>query len=402
MLAGKHILLGVTGGIAAYKTTYLVRHLIKSGAEVRIIMTPSAKAFITPLTLSTLSKHPVHTEMFDSETGTWNNHVELGIWADYFIIAPATANTLSKLASGQSDNLLTATYLSSRCPVFIAPAMDLDMWIHPAVQQNITLLKERGNLIIPPEKGELASGLEGEGRMAEPENVLQFIIDQQISKLTLNGKKVLVTAGPTYEPIDPVRFIGNRSSGLMGIEIAKRFAEKGAGVVLVLGPTHLEPPKGMEILRVETAEQMFDAAMTNSPDADFIICAAAVADYRPGEARDRKIKKTEEPLRLELVKNTDILAHIGKQKRPEQVLVGFALETHDEEYNALKKLENKNADLIVLNSLQDPEAGFGKATNKITIFDRKGQRHDFEPKLKNKVAEDIVDMAITFSNTIKA
>jgi phosphopantothenoylcysteine decarboxylase/phosphopantothenate--cysteine ligase len=402
MLAGKHILLGVTGGIAAYKTAYLVRHLIKEGAEVRVIMTPSAAAFITPLTLATLSKNPVHTELFNPDTGAWNNHVDLGIWADYFIIAPATANTLSKLVSGQSDNLLTATYLSARCPVLIAPAMDLDMWAHPAVQQNITLLKERGNLIIPPEKGELASGLEGEGRMAEPENMVSFLTDFHQSKLPLHGKKVLVTAGPTYEPIDPVRFIGNRSSGLMGIEIAKRFAEKGARVVLVLGPTHLEPPKGLEILRVETAEQMFNAAMKQSPDADFIICAAAVADYRTGEIQDRKIKKTEEPLRLELVKNADILAHIGKQKREKQVLVGFALETHDEESNARKKLETKKADLIVLNSLQDPEAGFGKTTNKITIFDRLGQRYDFEPKLKNKVAEDIVDMAITFSNTIQA
>jgi phosphopantothenoylcysteine decarboxylase/phosphopantothenate--cysteine ligase len=402
MLAGKHILLGVTGGIAAYKTAYLVRQLIKEGAEVRVIMTPSAAAFITPLTLATLSKNPVHTELFNPDTGAWNNHVDLGIWADYFIIAPATANTLSKLVSGQSDNLLTATYLSARCPVLIAPAMDLDMWAHPAVQQNITLLKERGNLIIPPEKGELASGLEGEGRMAEPENMVSFLTDFHQSKLPLHGKKVLVTAGPTYEPIDPVRFIGNRSSGLMGIEIAKRFAEKGAQVVLVLGPTHLEPPKGLEILRVETAEQMFNAAMKQSPDADFIICAAAVADYRTGEIQDRKIKKTEEPLRLELVKNADILAHIGKQKREKQVLVGFALETHDEESNARKKLETKKADLIVLNSLQDPEAGFGKTTNKITIFDRLGQRYDFEPKLKNKVAEDIVDMAITFSNTIQA
>lgn len=402
MLAGKHILLGVTGGIAAYKTTYLVRHLIKSGAEVRVIMTPSASAFITPLTLSTLSKNPVHRELFNPETGMWNNHVDLGLWADYFIIAPATANTLSKLASGQSDNLLTATYLSARCPIFIAPAMDLDMWAHPAVQQNITLLKERGNLIIPPEKGELASGLEGEGRMAEPENIMKFLMDRCQSKLPLNGKKVLVTAGPTYEPIDPVRFIGNRSSGLMGIEIAKCFAEKGARVVLVLGPTHLEPPKGIDVLRVETAAQMFDAAMTHSPDADFIICAAAVADYRPGEMQERKIKKTEESLRLDLVKNADILAHIGRQKRPEQILVGFALETHDEESNALKKLETKKTDLMVLNSMQDPAAGFGKATNKITIFDRMGGRYDFEPKLKNKVAEDIVHMAITFSNTIKA
>lgn len=402
MLAGKHILLGVTGGIAAYKTTYLVRHLIKSGAEVRVIMTPSSTAFITPLTLATLSKNPVHTELFNPETGVWNNHVDLGIWADYFIIAPATANTLSKLASGQSDNLLTATYLSARCPVFIAPAMDLDMWAHPAVQQNIAILKERGNLMIPPEKGELASGLEGEGRMAEPKNILKFLIDQHQSKQPLNGKKVLVTAGPTYEPIDPVRFIGNRSSGLMGIEIAKRFAEKGARVVLILGPTHLAPPKEIDVLRVETAEQMFHASMVHSPDSDFIVCAAAVADYRPSEVQDKKIRKTEESLHLDLVRNADILAHIGKQKRAGQVLVGFALETHDEESNALKKLETKKADLIVLNSMQHPEAGFGKATNKITIFDRTGQRHDFEPKPKNKVAEDIVYMAITFSNTHKA
>lgn len=402
MLAGKHVLLGVTGGIAAYKTAFLVRELIKSGARVQVIMTQGASDFVTPLTLATLSKNPVYTDFFNPENGSWTNHVELGLWADYFIIAPATANTISKLAKGQSDNLLTATYLSARCPVFIAPAMDLDMWAHPSVQQNIGLLKERGDLIIPPEKGELASGLQGEGRMAEPENIVKFLTAWTAERKPLAGKKAMITAGPTFEPLDPVRFIGNRSSGLMGIEIARRFRELGAEVHLILGPTHLEPPAGLNVIRVETAVEMHEAAMIHASDSDFLVCAAAVADYRPENNRAEKIKKTDETFQLNLVKNPDILKDLGEIKKPGQVLIGFALETHDEEFHARKKLEEKRADLIVLNSLRNPEAGFAKPTNKITIFDRSGGSREFEAKPKNKVAADIVTYATEFANRNKA
>jgi phosphopantothenoylcysteine decarboxylase/phosphopantothenate--cysteine ligase len=393
MLRGKKILLGVTGGIAAYKSAHLVRELIKKGSRVKVIMTKGASDFITPLTLSVLSKNPVFIDFFDPRTGQWNNHVDLGIWADVFIIAPATANTLGKMANGISDNLLLATYLSARCPVFLAPSMDLDMYRHESVIQNLQTLKNRGVGIIPAESGELASGLWGEGRMAEPENIIRFVENFLSQNRPLAGKKALITAGPTFEPIDPVRFIGNRSSGLMGIEIANRFAELGAEVTLVLGPTHLSASDSVETIRVETADEMAEKAIQKAQNADFIVCAAAVADYKPQNPQKEKIKKTGEQISLNLVKNPDILAYLGKHKTADQIVVGFALETEDEEKNALDKLSRKNADIIVLNSLRDEGSGFISPTNKITIFNRLGNRVEFTRKPKNKVAEDIVNAA---------
>ncbi|MCG9911902.1 MAG: bifunctional phosphopantothenoylcysteine decarboxylase/phosphopantothenate--cysteine ligase CoaBC [Flavobacteriales bacterium] len=393
MLRGKKILLGVTGGIAAYKSALLVRELIKKGALVKVIMTKGASDFITPLTLSVLSKNPVFIDFFNPQTGEWNNHVDLGIWADAFIIAPATANTLGKMANGISDNLLLATYLSARCPVFVAPAMDLDMYKHESVIQNLQTLKNRSVHIIPAESGELASGLEGEGRMAEPENIIRFIENFLSQNLPLAGKKALITAGPTYEPLDPVRFIGNRSSGLMGIEIANRFADLGAAVTLVLGPTHLRASDTVETIRVETADEMAEKAIQKAPNSDFIVCAAAVADYKPENPQKEKIKKTGEKLSVNLVKNPDILAYLGLHKTAKQIVVGFALETEQEEKNAQDKLSRKNADIIILNSLRDEGSGFMSPTNKITIFDRLGNRVEFMQKPKNKVAEDIVNAA---------
>lgn len=398
MLRGKHILIGVTGGIAAYKSALLVRELIKSGAHVKVIMTKGASDFITPLTLSVLSKNPVHTEFFDPQTGAWNNHVELGIWADVFIIAPATANSLGKMVNGIADNLLLATYLSVRCPVFVAPAMDLDMYKHPSTLENLQKLAERGVDIIPAETGELASGLSGEGRMAEPAHIVEFVTHVLAQSKPLFGKKVLITAGPTYEPLDPVRFIGNRSTGLMGIEIAKEFQDRGAEVYLVIGPSHIEIPSGIQAFRVETAQDMANEVFSRSDDADFIVCAAAVADYRAANPSTEKIKKHGDTLDVQLVKNTDILSELGKRKKESQVLVGFALETQNEEANALDKLKRKNADMIVLNSLREPGAGFGGPTNKITIFDKYGQREDFDRKSKNKVAVDIVNKAVNLSS----
>ena len=398
MFYGKQILVGVTGGIAAYKSALLVRELIKSGAHVKVIMTKGACDFITPLTLSVLSKNPVHTEFFDPKTGAWNNHVELGLWADAFIIAPATASALGKMATGISDGLLYATYLSARCPVFVAPAMDLDMYRHAAVKTNLQTLKTHGVHVIPAESGELASGLSGEGRMAEPENILRFVADTLAQNRPLHGKKALVTAGPTYEPLDPVRFIGNRSTGLMGIEIATAFYDRGAEVTLVIGPSHLPVPRGIRTIRVETADEMAREVFARSDENDFLVCAAAVADYRPREAAPEKIKKKDDTLDLQLVKNTDILSTLGQRKRAGQILVGFALETQNEEENALGKLKRKNADMIVLNSLRQEGAGFGTPTNKITIFDVHGNRDDFERKQKNKVAEDIVNKAVKLAS----
>jgi len=394
MLSGKHILLGVSGGIAAYKSALLVRELIKGGALVKVIMTKGACDFITPLTISTLSKNPVYTDLFNPETGEWNNHVELGLWADAFIIAPATANTIGKMAGGISDNLLLTTYLSARCPVFVAPAMDLDMYKHPAFVQNIETLKAQKVRIIPAESGELASGLSGEGRMAEPANIVQFLSDYFGQGKPLRGKKALITAGPTYEAIDPVRFIGNRSSGQMGIEIARVFEALGAESILVLGPSHLEVPKEIQTIRVESAREMAEAVFKHAENAHFLICAAAVADYRPEKEQTQKIKKTGETLQLNLIKNPDILFELGQRKKDGQILVGFALETDNEEANALAKLKYKNADMIVLNSMRNAEAGFAKPTNKITIFDLHGKREDFDTKPKNKVAEDIVNKAL--------
>ncbi|MGB5645564.1 MAG: bifunctional phosphopantothenoylcysteine decarboxylase/phosphopantothenate--cysteine ligase CoaBC [Muriicola sp.] len=391
MLAGKKILLGVTGGIAAYKTTFLVRLLIKAGAEVKVILTQSAVSFVTPLTLATLSKNPVHLDFINEADGTldWNNHVELGLWADLMIIAPATANTLSKMANGSSDNLLLATYLSAKCKVFFAPAMDLDMYQHPTTKANYQKLQSFGNIMIPATSGELASGLDGEGRMEEPEKIVEFIEDYLKEGLPLSHKKVLITAGPTYEAIDPVRFIGNHSSGLMGVELAKKAASLGADVVLVLGPSAIQiNDTSIQVIRVTSADEMYVAVMENFKNAEVVIAAAAVADYKPKNRAKEKIKKSSDSLNIELVKNKDILLSMGKSKTG-QYLVGFALETENELANALQKLKKKNLDAIILNSLKDEGAGFGGSTKKITIIDTNSSIKAFEVKTKAKVASDI-------------
>lgn len=392
MLHGKKVLIGITGSIAAYKSAILIRGLVKAGAEVRTVMTPSAHAFITPLTISTVSKNPALTEFENSDTGEWNNHVELGIWADAMVLAPATGNTLAKMANGICDNLLLATYLSARCPVFIAPAMDLDMWQHPATQSNIERLKSFGNHIINPEHGELASGLVGTGRMAESEMIIEQLQASLKKKSPLAGKKILITAGPTYEPIDPVRFIGNHSSGKMGYALAREFATFGASVILVSGPTTLPTP-GPQIERIDvtTAEEMFEAASGHFATCDVAVLAAAVADYRPTSVASEKIKKTESESSISLTKTKDIAAAFG-QKKNKQVLVGFALETENEIENAKAKLLKKNLDIIVLNSLREKGAGFGFDTNKITILDKENNIRDFELKSKQEVAKDIVDI----------
>src|SRR6478672_2540622 len=364
VLSGKKIVLGVSGGIAAYKTANLVRLFIKAGAQVRVVMTPASKDFITPLTLSTLSKNPVHSTFYneEDENAEWNNHVELGLWADLILIAPATANTLSKMATGNCDNLLIAVYLSAKCPVYFAPAMDLDMYKHPSTLESFNALKSFGNIMIPAESGELASGLSGEGRMAEPENIISFIERDLESKLPLKGKKILITAGPTYEAIDPVRFIGNHSSGKMGYDIAARAAELGASVILISGPTHLTAKhSNINLIRVVAAEEMYLECHKWFDGVDVAIAAAAVADYKPATVASQKIKKSESSLHIELEKTQDILASLGKIKK-NQFLIGFALETDNEIENAKLKIQKKNLDLIVLNSLNDLGAGFGKPT----------------------------------------
>lgn len=395
MLDGKKIIVGVTGSIAAYKSAMLVRLLVKAGAEVRVVMTPAAKDFITPLTLSTLSKNPVLTEFIRDRTGQWNNHVEFGLWADAIVIAPASANTIAKMANGLCDNLLLAIYLSARCPVFFAPAMDLDMLQHPSTKRNIQTLISYGNQIIDPGFGELASGLTGSGRMAEPEGIMARLERILAEKKRLAGKKVLVTAGPTHEAIDPVRFIGNHSSGKMGFAIAEALAAEGAEVDLVTGPTqqHTEHPS-IRVKAVISAEEMFNACNQMFPTSDITVLSAAVADYKPVDPASQKIKKKEGNLMLELTKTHDIAASLGKIKHNGQVMVGFALETEQEHANALKKLESKNFDLIVLNSLNDHGAGFGFDTNKVTIIDRKKQPQVFELKSKKEVAQDIVEAII--------
>jgi phosphopantothenoylcysteine decarboxylase/phosphopantothenate--cysteine ligase len=393
VLSGKKILLGISGGIAAYKTASLVRLFIKAGAHVKVVMTPASKDFITPLTLSTLSKNPVHSSFYheEDENAVWNNHVELGLWADLFIIAPATANTLSKMVSGNSDNLLIATYLSAKCPVYIAPAMDLDMYIHPSTKHSFAQLQSFGNIIIPAESGELASGLSGEGRMAEPENIVAFIEQDIEGKLPLRGKKILVTAGPTYEPIDPVRFIGNHSSGKMGYDIALAAAHEGAEVVLISGPTHLKiSHERIKLVPVTSSLDMYTACHEYFNTVDVAIAAAAVADYRPKEIAAQKIKKSESTLVLELEKTKDILASLGEIKK-HQFLVGFALETENEIENAKGKIRKKNLDLIVLNSLNDEGAGFGKPTNKVTFIDRDFNEEPMDLKTKEEVAQDIIN-----------
>jgi phosphopantothenoylcysteine decarboxylase/phosphopantothenate--cysteine ligase len=393
MMLGKKIVLGVTGSIAAYKAPFLVRLLIKNGAEVKVIMTASAKDFVSPLTLSTLSKNPVLVDLFDEES--WANHVMLGRWADIMLIAPLSCNTLAKMANGQCDNLLLAVYLSATCPVVVAPAMDEDMWHHPSTQSNIEKLASFGNTIIPVESGELASGLTGDGRMAEPERILQFINTNFFLPQTLKGKKALVSAGPTYEPLDPVRFIGNHSTGKMGYAIAKELQNRGAEVTLVMGPTMLNfTTRGLHYIQVTTAEEMYKACEKAFADADITVMTAAVADYSPRKTEKEKIKKTGDTLTIELTKTKDILKTLGEKKASGQVLIGFALETKEGKKFAQEKLASKNADMIILNSLQDKGAGFGHDTNKITIFSKDGREWNFDLKSKQEIAKDIVDTLI--------
>jgi phosphopantothenoylcysteine decarboxylase / phosphopantothenate---cysteine ligase len=395
MLKGRKILLGVTGSIAAYKAAVLTRLLVKDEAEVKVVMTPAALDFVTPLTFSTLSKNPVYTKFFKEDTGEWNNHVDLGLWADVMVIAPATADTISKMANGLCDNLLMASYLSARCPVFFAPAMDLDMMKHPATQENLTKLKSFGVTLLEPGFGELASGLIGIGRMAEPEEIVHQLNMHFATSGILKGKKALVTAGPTHEAIDPVRFIGNNSSGKMGYAIAEALAARGAKVELVSGPTHLAATHpNINTTRVTSAEEMYKACTSLFQSTDITVLSAAVADYRPTVRADQKIKKGDGGITLELTKTYDIAAELGKLKKSGQVIVGFALETENEKANAEKKLSSKNFDLIVLNSLQDAGAGFGHDTNKITIIGRNQLLKEYNLKTKKEVAGDIVNAII--------
>jgi phosphopantothenoylcysteine decarboxylase/phosphopantothenate--cysteine ligase len=396
VLSGKKIVLGISGGIAAYKTATLVRLFIKAGAHVQVIMTPASKDFVTPLTLSTLSKNPVHSTFYneDDENAQWNNHVELGLWADFMLIAPATANTLSKMANGNCDNLLIATYLSAKCPVYFAPAMDLDMYKHPSTLASFRALKQFGNIMIPAENGELASGLSGEGRMAEPENIVAFLEKDIESKLPLKGKKILITAGPTYEALDPVRYIGNHSTGKMGFDIAESAANNGAEVILISGPTHLSSKKSsVKIVRVTSSQEMYEACHSYYESVDVAVCAAAVADYKPKNIATQKIKKSEAAFTIELEKTKDILASLGQLKK-NQYLIGFALETENEIENAIAKIQKKNLNLIVLNSLQDEGAGFGKETNKVTFISKDLSIEPMPLKSKEEVATDIINKII--------
>ena len=401
-LKGKHIVLGITGSIAAYKSATLTRLLIKKGAEVQIVITPAGKEFITPVTLSALSGKPVISEFFASGDGTWHSHVELGLWADLMIVAPATASTIGKMANGIADNMLITTYLSMKAPVFVAPAMDLDMYRHISTQRNIGMLRNDGVHIIDPGEGELASHLEGKGRMEEPEKIVAVVEQFLDSPNDLTKKKILITAGPTYERIDPVRFIGNFSSGKMGFALAEECASRGAEVLLITGPTALSlSHPNIRRVDVESAHEMYDAAIKTFPEMDAAILSAAVADYRPAQWTDEKIKRREgEEITITLTPNPDIAASLGKIRKPHQLIIGFALETSNEESNAGRKMEKKNFDFIVLNSLQDKGAGFGYDTNKVTILSRKGEKHSFELKTKKEVAKDIIDTAFTtFENS---
>lgn len=397
MLKGKHIILGITGSIAAYKAAYLIRGLVKRGAEVQVVITPAGKEFITPLTLATLSSHPVISEFFSNRDGTWNSHVDLGLWADAMLIAPATASTIGKMANGIADNMLVTTYLSCKAPVFVAPAMDLDMFAHPTTRRNLERLRSFGNWIIEPAEGELASHLVGKGRMEEPDRIIEVLSDFFETRKDLAGKKVLITAGPTYERLDPVRFIGNYSSGKMGFALAEVCAERGAEVTLVAGPVALGISNpAIRRIDVESAEEMYQAAREAFPDSDAAILCAAVADYRPEQVAERKIKREEKgEMTLRLVPNQDIAASLGAMKREGQILVGFALETDDGVSHAESKLRRKNLDFIVLNSLRDPGAGFRCDTNKIAILDNAGTRTSFPLKSKREVASDIVDRLVT-------
>jgi phosphopantothenoylcysteine decarboxylase / phosphopantothenate---cysteine ligase len=393
MVEGKKILLGICGSIAAYKSILLIRLLIKAGAEVKVIMTPSAKDFVTPLSISTISKNEVLSELFRNDT--WNNHVELGRWADVMLIAPLSCNTLAKMAGGICDNFLLTTYLSATCPVVVAPAMDEDMWLHPATKANVEKLQAIGNRVIPVEKGELASGLYGDGRMAEPEQIISFLEMNFFFSPALKGKKTLVTAGPTHEPFDPVRYIGNQSSGKMGVAVARELAQRGAAVELVLGPSSIEinDPR-IRVTRVQSAEEMYKACLEIFPSVQIAVMSAAVADYTPVSFSSEKIKKNSETFTLELSRTKDILHALGEKKKAGQILVGFALENNDEADYARKKLKSKNADMIVLNSLNDAGAGFGFDTNQVTIFEKNGLEIPYGQKSKQQVARDIVDRII--------
>ncbi|MBL0104045.1 MAG: bifunctional phosphopantothenoylcysteine decarboxylase/phosphopantothenate--cysteine ligase CoaBC [Bacteroidetes bacterium] len=395
-MRGKRIVLGVTGSIAAYKSALLVRLLVKAGAEVKVIMTPSASDFVTPLTLSVLSKNPVLTAFTDAESGQWNNHIDLGLWADALVIAPATANTLAAMADGVCDNLLLAVYLSARCPVFISPAMDLDMLKHPGTQANIAKLRTYGNHIIAPTDGELASGLSGEGRMEEPENIFSILDNFFHANLPLRGKRALVTAGSTYEAIDPVRFFGNRSSGTMGFALAESLANLGADVTLISGPTHLNVEnRSIRLIRIESASEMHAECMKYFPEMEFTIMAAAVADYRPENPAGEKIKKKNDSLSVSLVATADILKEMGAKKKAGQTLIGFALETENETENAKSKLDKKNLDYIILNSLRDEGAGFNSDTNRVTIFGRNGTETVLSLKSKTDIAKEIINLLIS-------
>ena len=393
MLKGKHIVLGISGGIAAYKSAYLLRLLIKKGAEVQVVITPNGKEFITPATLAALSGKPVVSEFFAANTGEWHSHVDLGLWADLMIVAPATASTIGKMANGIADNMLITTYLSAKEQVMVAPAMDLDMWAHPSTQRNVATLKKDGVIIVEPGAGELASGLTGKGRMEEPENIVKAAEDYFKSQQTLQGKRVMITAGPTYENIDPVRFIGNYSSGKMGFAIAGEFARRGADVTLISGPVSLPTPEGVaRRVDVTSAKEMYEAATENYPDVDIVVLAAAVADYAPADVSGVKLKREgASEMELRLVRNPDIAATLGERKE-NQILVGFALETDHELENARHKMAKKNLDWIVLNSLKDPEAGFMKDTNKVTIVGSNGDVREYPAKSKLRVAADIVDV----------
>ncbi|MDH6354398.1 phosphopantothenoylcysteine decarboxylase/phosphopantothenate--cysteine ligase [Dysgonomonas sp. PH5-45] len=394
-LNGKHIVLGITGSIAAFKAATLARLLIKKGAEVQVVITPAGKEFITPVTLSTLTNKPVVSEFFTANSGEWHSHVSLGLWADLMVVAPATASTIGKMANGIADNMLITTYMSMKAPVVVAPAMDLDMFAHPSTARNLDILKAYGNYIIEPASGELASHLIGKGRMEEPEKIAEYIENFFRRKDSLKGRKVLITAGPTYEKIDPVRFVGNYSSGKMGFALAEECAHRGAEVVLVAGPVSLQcNHPNIRRVDVESADEMYQETMNNFPDSDTTILCAAVADYRPVAVADEKIKRTGDSLTLTLVPNKDIAASLGAIKKENQRLIGFALETNNEEQNALLKIEKKNLDYIVLNSLNDAGAGFKHNTNKIAIINRTGERQDFPLKSKAEVAKDIIDKTL--------
>lgn len=395
MLEGKKIILAISGSIAAYKSAYLCRLLIKAGCEVKVVMSKSAEAFIAPLTMSTLSGNPVYIDWKDDSV--WKNHVDLGLWADLMIVAPATANTIAKMANGLCDNMLMATYLSAKCPIVVCPAMDLDMWQHQSTRRNIELLNSNENKIVPVGYGFLASGLIGDGRMAEPEKIIDFVADLFGQPQNLKGKKILITAGPTYEALDPVRFIGNNSSGKMGFAIAKACVRRGAEVVLVTGPTKLSIQEAhVHVVKVTSAQEMFQEASIHFEESDIIILAAAVADYRPAIVAQNKIKKTDEQFSIDLVKTVDIAATLGARKKANQLMIGFALETNDEIVNATKKLHKKNLDFIVLNSLQDTGAGFMHDTNKITILDNAGNTTSYDLKSKEAVAGDILDYLVKY------